>query len=410
MALFKYIARDSEGKRFSGSEEASSTNALIERLSQKGYIVTKIEPTTMQVGGATQWSAPSFAKKVSEEVFIFFSLQLADMLEAGLPLLAYLNNMINQIKSNYFKKVLNAIATNIEEGKSFSESAAQFPHIFSDLFISLVIVGETSGTLDQMLARIAKLLEDQLDLKRKVKSAITYPIILIIVSIIVVGLMITMVVPSFVALFGKAGIPLPWPTRFLYGISQICRKYWLIIMTICFLIFVVLTFLKKTKAGKRFFDLLKLKIPVFGSLIKKVIMSRWTRTLGTLIGEGVPILQGLTIAKQSVANAAIQEKLDEVYLAIERGGRLGDAIRQEQEFPPEVIQMVTVGEESGTLDKMLMRISDFYDKMIAYQVKRMSDLIEPFFLIFVGVIVGFIMISVLLPIFDMIKVVQGKGV
>lgn len=302
------------------------------------------------------------------------------------------------------------MATGIEEGKSFSESMGQFPHIFDELFTSLIVVGESSGTLDLILERYSKLLEDQFELKRKVKSALTYPVILIIVSVLVVSLMITLVVPKFVEIFTSSGIPLPWPTRFLYAVSILVRKHYLVVLIICFLVFVMVSFLKTTRRGRKFFDNLKLRLPLFGSLIRKVILSRWARTLGTMIGGGVPALQALVISKKVAQNVIIEKAIGDACTAVEKGGRIGDSFRENKEFPIEVVQMISVGEESGTLDKMLLRVGDFYDKIIAYQVKRLSEMIEPAFLIFVGGLVAFIMISLLLPIFDMLKVLQSRGI
>ena len=409
MALYKYTARDASGKRMTGTQESPDQDTLLDRLSSRGYIVTKIEPTTESslskpVGGM------SFGGKIKEEQFIFFNLQLSNMIEAGLTLLTCLENIISQVKSKKLREVLRGVANSIEGGKSFSESASQYPKVFNELFTTLVMVGESSGTLEVILNRYAKLLEDQFELKKKVKSAMMYPIILIIVSILIVSLMVTMVVPNFVKIFVKSGVPLPLPTRFLYGLSQIVRQYWLMIAVICILLFIVVTFIKKTPWGKRWFNAMSLRMPLFGSLNQKVIMSRWARTLGTLIGGGVPIMQALIISKRVAQNAVIEAGLDRASQAVEKGARLGDTLKEDKEFPVEVVQMINVGEESGTLDKMLIKMADFYDKLIGYQVKRLSEMIEPTFLIFVGGIVGFIMLSMLLPIFDMIKALQTGGV
>lgn len=410
MALYKYTARDASGKRMIGVQESPDTDTLLDRLSSRGYIVTKIEPTTSSAPSKPFLGGFSIGGKVKEEQFIFFNIQLSNMIEAGLTLLTALENIITQVKNKKFKGVLRDVANSIEGGKSFSESASQFPKVFNELFTTLVMVGETSGTLEIILNRYAKLLEDQFELKKKVKSAMMYPIILIIVSILIVSLMVTMVVPNFVKIFVKSGVPLPLPTRFLYGLSQVVREYWLMIAIICILLFIVVNFIKKTPWGKKWFNAMSLRLPMFGSLNQKVILSRWARTLGTLIGGGVPIMQALIISKRVAQNAVIEEGLDRASQAVEKGARLGDTLKEDKEFPVEVVQMINVGEESGTLDKMLIKMADFYDKLIGYQVKRLSEMIEPTFLIFVGGIVGFIMLSMLLPIFDMIKALQTGGV
>lgn len=410
MALYKYTARDPSGKRMTGVQESPDTDTLLDRLSSRGYIVTKIEPTTAGAPSKPFLGGFSIGGKIKEEQFIFFNIQLSNMIEAGLTLLTALENIITQVKNKKFKGVLRDVANSIEGGKSFSESASQYPKVFNELFTTLVMVGETSGTLEIILNRYAKLLEDQFELKKKVKSAMMYPIILIIVSILIVSLMVTMVVPNFVKIFVKSGVPLPWPTRFLYGVSQFARKYWLVIAIICILLLIVVNFIKKTPWGKRWFNALSLRMPLFGSLNQKVIMSRWGRTLGTLIGGGVPIMQALIISKRVAQNAVIEAGLERASQAVEKGARLGDTLKEDKEFPVEVVQMINVGEESGTLDKMLIKMADFYDKLIGYQVKRLSEMIEPTFLIFVGGIVGFIMLSMLLPIFDMIQAIQTRGV
>jgi type IV pilus assembly protein PilC len=281
--------------------------------------------------------------------------------------------------------------------------------VFPELFNTLVYVGETSGTLDVILARYAKLVEDQYELRKKVKSAMTYPIILMIVSIGIVALMITVVVPNFVLIFTKSGIPLPWPTQFLYDLSNLIRRYWYLIVIVCISLFGVVSFVKTTTWGKRAIDKLKLKMPLFGSLIQKVVIGRWARTLGTLIGGGVPILQALVISKKVAQNAVIEGGIEDACNAVEKGGRIGESFRENKDFPIDVVQMISVGEEAGSLDRMLLKLADFYDKMISSQVKRLSEMIEPFFLIMVGAVVAFIMISVLLPIFGMMDVIQGRG-
>lgn len=410
MALYKYTARDASGKRMTGVQESPDTDTLLDRLSSRGYIVTKIEPTTAGAPSKPFLGGFSIGGKIKEEQFIFFNIQLSNMIEAGLTLLTALENIITQVKNKRFREDLRGVANSIEGGKSFSESASQYPKVFNELFTTLVMVGETSGTLEIILNRYAKLLEDQFELKKKVKSAMMYPIILIIVSVLIVGLMVTMVVPNFVKIFVKSGVPLPWPTRFLYGLSQIVKQYWLMIAVICILLFIVVTFIKKTPWGKRWFNAMSLRLPMFGSLNQKVILSRWARTLGTLIGGGVPIMQALIISKRVAQNAVIEAGLDKASQAVEKGARLGDTLKEDKEFPVEVVQMINVGEESGSLDKMLIKMADFYDKLIGYQVKRLSEMIEPTFLIFVGGIVGFIMLSMLLPIFDMIKALQSGGV
>lgn len=409
MPHYKYIARDQSGKRITGSQEAPEPNVLIERLTQKGYIVTKLEPVNEQV--SSNWLKMSFGsgKKISEEQFIFFNLQLANMIESGLTLLSSLENIIQQIKNAAFRGILRRVAGGIEEGKSFSEATAQFPKVFPELFTSLVYAGEVSGTLDSILQRYAKMVEDQFELKKKVKSAMTYPIILITVSVGVVVLMITLVVPNFVTIFVKSGIPLPWPTQFLYNLSMGARRYWYISLLVCILPFAVVGFMKTTLWGRKALDNFKLRVPLFGSLTRKVIMSRWARTLGTLIGGGLPILQALVISKKVAQNVLIEKGIQDACEAVEKGGRVGDTFRENKEFPIEVVQMISVGEESGSLDKMLIKIAEFYDKIISYQVKRLSELIEPMFLVVVGAIVAFIMISILLPIFDMMKAIQGRG-
>jgi type IV pilus assembly protein PilC len=413
MAHYKYIARDANGKKVSGSQEAPQANDLLDRLTRKGYVVTKIEPVEdagKPAGIIGALSSISFGGgKVSQEQMIYFNLQLSNMLEAGMTLLSALENIIFQVKNKTFRSILKQVTSGIEEGKSLSESAGRFPKVFPELFTSLLYVGESSGTLDVILNRYSRLIEDQYELKKKVKSAMTYPIILVIVSIGIVALMMTLVVPNFVKIFMKTGVPLPWPTQFLYNLSQAITKNWIILVVVCILIFVVVRFLKATPWGRRKWDVMKLRLPLFGSLNRRVVMTRWARTLGTMVAGGVPILQALVISKKVAQNELIERGIGDACAAVERGGRIGESFRENKEFPIEVVQMISVGEESGTLDKMLLKVADFYDKLIAYQVKRLSELIEPAFLIFVGTVVGFIMLSVMLPIFDMLKALQGRG-
>lgn len=406
MPAFKYLARDNVGKKIRGTEDSASTVALFDDLTKRGYTVTKIEPYIAKQ--ARSVSIP-FLDRIKGEHIVYFNLELANLLQAGLSLTAALKILVRGTPNRKFQKILLDVARSIEEGKSFSEATQKYPKVFSEVYVSLVKSGETSGKLEIVLSRFAHFMSDQLELQRKIRSAMTYPLILVCMSIVVVILMMTLVVPYFVIIFEKAGIPLPLPTRILNAVGLFVRDQFLVFLGCVIATIVGVRFIKNTPWGRRGYDRIKLKVPVIGTLVKRIVMSRWTRTLSTLIEGGVPIIRALRTSKRVAGNRTVEERIEEASFKVEKGGRIMDAVRGHQEFPEDVVQMIGVGEESGTLDKMLARVADFYDSLIAYQVKRLTDLLEPMFLIAIGGLVVFIMVSVMLPIFDMIDVIQKGG-
>ncbi len=402
MPVFVYKARDELGKQIKGVMEAKTRESLAAKLSGIGYFVTDIveQKTALKLSFGERFT------KVKTEDLILFNVQLANMIAAGLSLLTSLRTLTKQVENRKFREVIQDVYRSIEAGSTFSDALAKHPQVFTPLMIHMIHAGEVSGTLDQVLNRLAVFAEHQADLEERIKGAMVYPIILVIVGFSVIMFLSIFLIPMFVDVFLKAGVTLPLPTRIVFIFSQIVKKFWYMIIIGGIASMAGIKYYIATPKGKLLFDKYLLKLPVIGLLARKLAIARFARTLGTLTASGVPILECLEIVEKVVGNEIISRVIKRVREGVSEGSKIAEPLRISEEFPPDTIQMIAVGEESGSLDAMLTKIADFYDTSVNYSVKKLTTMIEPLFLILVGSAVGFLLASVFLPMFEMMKVVK----
>ena len=403
MSTYTYRARDTIGKLVKGTMDAASKEELIDKLRKMGYMTTQV---TEALGGINIELSVEKFQRISTEDMIVFNIQLANMINAGMGLLTSLKGIRKQIENKRLRKVIGEVTRNIEAGDSFSDALARHPHIFSKLFINMVKVGEASGKLDVVLSRFAIFIEHQAGLKQKIRGALLYPVILMVASVAIIAFIISFVMPNFVRIFNQAGVDLPLPTMILYKLGIMVKEYWWLIILGIISIILGIGIYVKTGRGKLQFDNFKLKLPVIGSLTRKLAISRFARTLATMIESGVPILQCLDIVRDIIGNEVIAGVVKNTRESVEKGEEIAESLKISEEFPPDTVQMIAVGEKTGNLDGMLNKISDFYDKAIGYSIIKLTALLEPVFLVIIGAVVAFIMASMLLPMFDMVKTLR----
>ncbi|NBB78526.1 MAG: type II secretion system F family protein [Verrucomicrobia bacterium] len=417
MAKFKYTAVDANGKQKSGTVEAASQEEANSKLTNSGLMPTKVAPAGREKAAkAAQTKKADGAKKgfaigrvIKPEELTTFTRQLATLLDAGLPLLRALEVMIRQEKNQRFKAVLEQIAGQVKSGNSFSDGLAQHPKIFDRLFINMVRAGEAGGVLDVVLARLASFMEKALKTKKKVKSAMVYPIVVIGVAVSIVALLMIVVVPKFEDIFADmlGGAALPGPTQLVVGFSNFMRDNILLSIGIVAVLVVGFKFLKKTPIGSKVANWLSINLPKIGDLVRKVNIARITRTFGTLLSSGVPILQSITITKDITGNNFYETALGRIHNAVRDGESLAKPMEREKIFPNMVTSMVDVGEETGELAEMLNRVADNYDEDVDNAVNGITSIIEPVMIVFLAVVVGFIVIALFLPIVEIINQLTG---
>ncbi len=403
MPSYIYKARDSAGKSVKGNMEAPSKTELIDKLRRMGYMTTAV---TELASDRAAISVFDKLKRIKTDDMLMFYIQLANMISAGITILMSLSTLARQIENRALKDAVGDVARQVEGGAALSGAFAGHPGIFTRLFVNMIRAGEASGKLDNVLMKYADFFERQEDLKQKVKGALFYPMILLIVGLSVMLFIVTSVIPQFAELYMKAGVQLPLPTLVVYKIGLAIKGYWYLILGGLFGVWLGLRYYAGTKKGEFFIDRLKLKIPVVGTLYRRVSIARFARTLSTLLASGVPILQSLDITEEIAGNEVLRRVIRDVRRYVEKGERISEPLKVSGEFPPDVVQMVLVGEETGNLDEMLNKIADFYEMTVNYAVKKLSTVIEPVFLVIMGGMVGLIMASMLMPIFDMIKTLR----
>ena len=403
MPTYIYKARDATGKLVKGSMDATNRDELTEKLNRMGYMTTRV---TEAISGIKIESAFEKFKRISTEDMIIFNVQLANMINSGIPILVCLDTLDKQIENKRLRETVGEIKRNLEAGDSFSQALARHPRVFSKLFMNMVKVGEASGKLDTVLTRFAEYTERQANLNQKIKGALFYPIILLFAGIAVTLFIVTTIIPQFAEIFMKAGIRLPMPTMILYKVGTWLKHYWYVVGLVIIMACVAVRFYVRTRKGRLVFDRLTLKIPIIGSLLRKVCIARFSRTLATLVSSGVSILQSLDITREVIGNEVLGRVIGNVRGSVEKGEKIAEVLKVSEEFPADTVQMISVGEETGNLDGMLNKIADFYNMSIGYSIKKLTTVLEPLFLVIMGGMVGFIMASMLLPIFDMMKVLR----
>jgi len=400
MPIYKWEGKAAKGAIKKGEMEAPNEAAIRIHLRQQNIIPTKI----VSKGREIKFSLP-FKRKVKERSIAIFTRQLATMIDAGLPLVQSLEILSSQQDNKAFKNIIREIREDVESGSTFAGALKKHPVTFNELFTNLVVAGEEGGILDSILTRLANYIEKSAALKKKVKSAMVYPSVIMTVAIGVVIILMLFVIPVFETMFKSAGQSLPLPTLIVLTISKLIQKYILILIPALILLFYLLRKYHQTENGRAVIDRLLLKLPVFGPLLKKIAVARFSRTLGTLISSGVPILDGLNIVSRASGNKTIETAILNARASIREGETIADPLNRSGIFPPMVIQMISVGESTGALDSMLSKIADFFDDEVDIAVSNLTSLLEPFLMIFLGVVIGGVVISMYLPIFQMASAV-----
>lgn len=395
--VFAYSVRDALGRVQAGEIEADSRALVIQRLKQSGYYITKVEPKASSP--TVEERMMVFDRVGARDLSILFR-QFSTMIGAGMPLLKSLGVLAQQSEKKKLKLTMEEIRRDVETGSSLSQAMARHVNIFPPFVIAMIRTGETGGVLDTIMDRLAMQFENEHEVQQKVKSAIRYPVIVLVFSVLVVIFMLTFIIPKFLGMFEQMNMEMPLPTRIIMGASEFMQDYYLLIIAFLTIIGFAFSRYIKTPQGKWVFDKFVLKVPVFGELILKSALAKSTRSLGTLLSSGVPIIQAIDITKDIAGNEIIARELGEASDMVRDGEAISRKLEQSGLFPPLMVSMVAVGEETGSLEAMLVKIADFYDKEVKYITENLTALIEPFLIAFLGFIIGGIILSILLPIFD----------
>ena len=402
MPVFTFSGKNSTGAKISGERTAANKDALSSQLRRE-----RITPGSIREKGK-EFALPTFGsgKVKTKEIAIFFR-QFSVMIDAGLPLVQCLEILGANQENPSFQKTLNGVRTTVEGGATLANAMKQYPKIFDDLTTNMIEAGETGGILDIILQRLAVYVEKAVKLRAAVKSALIYPVSVVSLAFLIVGALLKWVVPIFANLFIGLGVTLPLPTRIVMGLSTFVGHFWWFFIVGIVGFFFGIKQIRKDPRGRYYFDLVLLKMPVIGVLLRKIAVARFTRTLGTLITSGVPILEGLSITAKTSGNAVLEEALLKVRKAIEEGRTIVDPLRESGVFPNMVVQMIGVGEATGAMDAMLQKIADFYEDEVDVATKDMLAMLEPIIIGILGVAVGGIVISLYMPLFSMIAKLAG---
>ena len=402
MPVFTFSGKDASGQKISGERMAVNKQALAQALRRE-----RITPGSIREKGK-EFSLPTFGsgKVAVKEIAIFFR-QFSVMIDAGLPLVQCLEILAANQENQTFQKVLTGVRTTVEGGATLANAMRQYPNVFDDLTTNMIEAGETGGILDIILQRLAAYVEKAVRLKAAVKSALIYPLAVVGMAVLIVGALLKWVVPIFANLFAGLGVNLPLPTRIVMGLSAFVQTFWWVVGVAAFGIVFGIKQIRKHPRGKYYFDKMLLNLPVIGGLLRKIAVGRFTRTLGTLITSGVPILEGLSITAKTSGNAVLEEALMKVRKAIEEGRTIVDPLRECGVFPNMVTQMIGVGEATGAMDSMLQKIADFYEDEVDAATKDMLAMLEPVIIGILGVTIGGIVISLYMPLFAMIAKLAG---
>jgi type IV pilus assembly protein PilC len=400
---YTYRVRDRRGDLLAGELQADSQDLVLSRLREQGLIPLEIKVKSAGMGKEIKFLS---RKKVKLKDLSVFSRQFATMINSGLPLLRSLAILEQQTEAKELAKVIGQMRLDVEQGTALSTAMAKHPHAFGRLYVAMCRAGETGGVLDSVLLRLADTLEREVELRRKIKSAMAYPVVVMIVVVLILSAMLLFVVPTFKNLFASLGGTLPLPTRLLLAASEGFKKYFLFVFLAVGAMIFAFRRWKKTDRGRYAVDRLKLKLPIFGQLFQKTALSRFARTLGALSRSGVPLLQSLDIVAETVENGVMANAVRDVQTSVKEGESLAEPLSRHEIFPPMVVQMLAVGEETGALDTMLEKVSDFYDDEITATVDALTALIEPLLIVVVGGTVGLIVISLYLPMFRLIDLIK----
>ncbi len=403
MPVYQWKGKTKKGVIQKGEIEANNEDAVTLQLRRMQITPIKVKQKPKDLFENVEFLQP----KVTEKDIVVFSRQFSTMIDAGLPLVQCLEILHSQQENKTFKTTLKTIKDDVEGGATFAEALGKFPKIFDDLFVNMIAAGEAGGILDVILNRLSNYIEKAMKLKKQVKGAMTYPIIVLIVAVLVVGIIMVFVIPVFESMFADFGSALPAPTQVVVALSNLIRHYVLHMIGAVVLFGIALKKFYNTEKGRLLIDRLLLTFPVFGPLLRKVAVAKFTRTLGTMLSSGVSILEGLKIVARTAGNKVVEGAVLDVRSAISEGQTIAAPLAASGVFPSMVVQMIAVGESTGALDAMLGKIADFYDDEVDAAVSNLTAMIEPFMMVFLGVVIGGLIIAMYLPIFKMAGAVGG---
>ena len=404
--MFEYRVRDKRGKTVSGELEGTSSAAVARSLRERGLIPLSVEEKQQASGPKTEINIPGLTDRVKVKDVAIFSRQFSTMVNSGLSLIKALNVLEAQTENATLAKVVSEVRSAVEQGTSLSAALSAHPKVFNKLYVAMIKAGEVGGVLDETLIRLADMIEANVKLRSKLKSAMAYPLVVMGLVTNIVIAMLLFVVPMFEGMYEDLGGELPLATKLLINTSSLIQTYWYIVLALMIGGIIGLKKWIKTPVGRLSWDAFKLKVPVFGKLTHKSAISRFSRTFSVLTRTGVPILQAIDIVSDTAGNAVVQNALADVRQSVKSGESLTAPLERHSVFPPMVVQMMAVGEETGALDTMLGKVSDFYDAEVEATVDALTSLIEPLLIIFMGVTVGGILIALYLPMFNIANLIQ----
>lgn len=402
MPKYTWAGKKKDGKKAKGSMEAANEAVVTAQLRRQG-----IEPTRVKEAGALDVELKMFAPKITTKDLVVFTRQFATMIDAGLPLVQCLDILSTQQENPTFKKILVQVKEDVESGSTFADALGKHPKAFNELYVNLVAAGEVGGILDTILNRLAAYIEKALKLKKQVKSAMTYPTTIISIAFVVIAVILVFVIPAFEKMFADFGGALPAPTQIVINMSNFVQDYILVMIGAIVVFIAVCKKIYATKRGREIVDDVALRAPVFGVLIRKVSVAKFSRTLSTMISSGVPILDGLEIVEKTAGNRTVEKAIANVRTSISEGKTIAEPLKESGVFPPMVCQMIEVGEQAGAIDTMLSKIADFYDDEVDDAVGNLTAMMEPLLMLFLGTTVGGLVVAMYLPIFKLAGTVGG---
>ncbi len=403
MSKFVWEGKSKVGAVIQGEMEAPNEAFVMAQLRRQQVYPIKIKPK----GPSLELRIPGFARKVPQKDIAIFTRQFATMIDAGLPLVQCLDILQNQQENKTFRNVIEKVKSDVESGSTFADALRKHPKVFDDLFVNLVEAGEVGGILDTILSRLANYLEKAIKLKKQIKGAMVYPSTIITVAVVVTVVLLVYVIPIFSKMFSDFGQALPAVTLFVINFSAFTRKYFYLFIIGVILIVFLIRFIYGNEKGRFYIDRILLKSPIVGNIILKISVARFSRTLGTMVSSGVPILESMEIVARSAGNKVVEKGIFNARESISAGKTIAQPMEEEKVFPPMVTQMISVGEATGALDQMLSKIADFYEDEVDAAVAALTSLLEPMLMIFLGITIGGLVVAMYLPIFKLAGVVGG---
>ncbi|MGB3975514.1 MAG: type II secretion system F family protein [bacterium] len=398
MPKFRWKGKDSSGAEVSGVMIADSKEVVTLQLRRQKITPIKVSVSLKDI----EIKIPGLGERITERDVVVFTRTFATMVDAGLPLVQCLEILAEQTENPRFSKAIQDIGQSVESGSTYADALRKHPKIFDDLYCNMVEAGETGGILDTILNRLAGYMEKSITLKRQVRSALVYPSVIVAVAVGVVTFLMYAVVPTFAEIFRSLGATLPIPTQIVIAMSNFVQKNIFILIALIIGAVIGFRYVRKTEKGRKTTDAMLLKMPIFGLLLRKVAVAKFTRTLSTLIASGVPILEGLEITAKTSGNKIIEDAILKTRVSISEGKTISEPLAATEVFPPMVTQMIAVGETTGALDSMLEKIADFYDEEVDITVQNLTQLLEPAMMVFLGASVGFLVISMYMPMFSLV--------